>query len=138
MITHYLSGASGSNYTFRGSQQHGDVIVDGNDWEPEIVEEKFFGVQGVSHLIGAPGGRDLSCEFWLTGYVSAIALGNDLQEIDSKIGLLLGSVAITGNITGSYNNCTFLGYRRGARFYDGSGLNGWMIQGQLIWRQRKP
>jgi hypothetical protein len=137
MITHYTSGTSGSNFTFGASALHGDVIVQG-DFEPELIPEKYFGVAGESHLIGAPGGRDLSCEYWLAGYVSAIALGNDLQTIDTKIGLLLGAVAITGNITGSYNNCTFLGFHRGARFLDGAGNLGWMCCGQLIWRQRKP
>lgn len=138
MITHYLSGSSGSSYTFQGSTQHGDIVVQGNDWDPEIVTEKFFGVTGESHLIGSPGGRDLAAEFWLTGYSTPTLLGNDLFTISSKIGLLLGSVTLSGNLAGTYNNCTFLGYQRSPRFYDGSGVNLWCVQGRLLWRQRQP
>jgi hypothetical protein len=136
-INQYISGSSGANFTFAGSTLHGDVIPS-IDWEPELVQEKFFGVQGESHLIGAPAGRDLSCEYWLTGYVSAVALGADLVTIDSWIGRLLGAIVMSGNITGQYNNCTFLGYPRGARFFDGAGNLGWCVAGHLLWRQRKP
>jgi hypothetical protein len=136
-INQYISGTTGSNFTFASSSLHGDVIPSG-DFEPELIQEKFFGVKGESHLIGAPGGRELSCEYWLTGYASAILLGTDLQTIDTQIGLLLGAVVMSGNITGQYNNCTFLGYPRGARFFDGAGNLGWCVAGHLLWRQRKP
>ena len=110
------------------------------DFDPELVQEKYFGVEGESHLIGAPGGRDLEAEFWLTGFANPGLLGAALLAIDGQIGDLRGTIAIVGgNFDGNaWNNCTFLGYQRGARFYDGSGINSWCVQGKLRWRQRQP
>lgn len=137
MIRQLLSPGSSSYFDFV-SDYHGDIVV-ASDFEAEITAEKYFGVQGESHLVGAPAGRDLVCEYMLTGYASATLLGAAMQTISAQIGLLTGPVSILNvNLAGTFNNCTFMGYRTQPRFYDGSGVNGWCVIGQLIWRQRKP
>jgi hypothetical protein len=122
-------------YTFGGSSFHGDIIPQGS-WDPQLVAEQFFGVAGEAHIFGATGGRDLICEYDLTGFASSTLLGNQLVQIDTKILLLQGTLTINGNIFGTYPKCTFLGYERLPMFFDGSGVNGWCVFGRLRWRQR--
>lgn len=125
---------SHDGYNFGGSGLHADIVP--GPWEPQLVVESFFGVAGEAHLQGATGGRDLVCEYDLTGFGSSTALGNQLVAIDAQILQLVGTLTISGNISGTYPKCTFLGYERRPMFFDGSGVNGWCCFGRLLWRQR--
>lgn len=115
-------------------------IVPGGPFELPVVNGQFFGVQGESHIIGEPFGRELFCDVTLDGYASTAALEDDLRTLDTKIGKLTGTLSETiGAGTRTFPLSTFLGYQTfppGA-FLDGSGQNGWVIMLRLVWRQRK-
>jgi len=127
-------GLSHDGYTFGGSSFHGDIVAE-SDVQAELVEEKFFGLAGAVHVLGAPGGRTLHCQYDLVGYTQ-VNLGNQLLAISQKVTALVGTLTITGNIGGTYPKCTFLGYVHEPQFFDGSGVNGWCCFGRLFWRQR--
>lgn len=124
-----------NGFNFGGSNFHGDIIP--GPWDPQVVQEQFFGVAGEAHLIGATGGRDLVCNYDLFGFASSTLLGQQLVTLDSQILLLTGDLAISGNIAGIYTSCTFVGYDKiSPFFFDGSGVNGWGVFLRLRWRQR--
>lgn len=121
------------------SAKHGPVsVLVGFDLP--IVFGQFFGVNGESHLIGDPYGRELSCELVMDGYTGTDDLESDLRTLDTKIGALTGTLTETiGGDDRTWGDCTFLGYQTDPRgpFKDGSGQNGWVLFLRLFWRQRK-
>lgn len=127
---------SHDGYAFGGSSLHGDVVPQGS-FQPQLIAEEFFGVKGEAHLLGETGARDLVCEYTLSGFASAALLKVVLDEIDSKVGELTGTLTQSGNINVTYVKCTFVAYERGNMFLDGSGVNGWVCRGRLRWRQRQ-
>lgn len=129
MLTH-------DDYQFGGSSLHGDIVPVGS-FEPKLLVENFFGVAGEAHLFGETGGRQLVCDYTLSGFEDTETLKSLLDEIDSNVGRLTGDLTIEVNISATYRYSTFLGLERAAMFYDGSGINNWCVHGRLHWRQRK-
>lgn len=106
---------------------------------PPIAIGQFFGVHGESHIIGETYGADLICEYRFQGYSTIALLRTDEKTLESKIGKLKGTLTqtISGNDR-AYQQCTFLGFRPfEPPFLDGSGVNGWVMRGILLWRQRR-
>lgn len=128
---------SHSGFSFDGS--HG-LIVPLQPFELPVVVGQFFGVRGESHIVGETFGRDISCDITFDGYADLEDLQADMEEIDSKIGVLTGDLTETiGGKTRTFVDCTFMGYQQSPRgpFWDGSGQNGWVIDLRLFWRQRR-
>lgn len=113
---------------------HG-VIISG-PWNMPVQVMSVPGVYGVSHLIDATKERRLSCYLRCQGFASYEALELAMTAFDAVNGVLTGRVFLEGYINGSYPKCTFMGYERGEIKWDGSGLNGWWVEGQLTWIQR--
>lgn len=113
-------------------------IVTAGPHEPQIIVSRFFGLIGESHLLGETWGRDLFCEYRFQGYNTTALLMTDWDTLGQKIVKLTGTLAqtISGN-TANFPSCTFLGFVPSRpMFLDGSGVNGWVQPGRLIWRQR--
>ncbi len=130
---------SHDSYAFftSGSADHGMVRASGPHDLP-IQIGRWFGVVGESHIIGEPDGRNLTCELTLQGYNTTTLLQSDLDALQTQAGQLTGTLTetISGN-SRTFAQCTFLGYAATApAFLDGSGVNGWVQFGQLLWRQR--
>lgn len=123
-------------YTFGGSSLHGDIIPAQN-FQPQLVIGEFFGVLGEAHLLGESSGRDLTCQYMLSGFATSALLAAQIADIESYINVLTGTVTISGNISASHRFCTFLAYDHGPMFYDGSGVNFWIVEGRLRWRQQR-
>lgn len=104
--------------------------------EIEMQVAKFAAVNGESHIVGKPGGRNLWTSYTVRGFATATLLESHITAINILAGTLTGTV--TNVITGeSYGRCTFRGYEVAERFYDPGG-NAWVAQGRLVWRQRIP
>lgn len=120
-----------------GSNLHGDLIPAAN-FDPQVIVGQFFGVRGEAHLLGDISGRDLTCDFMLSGFGTSALLDAAIKTIEAQMGRLTGTVSLTGNIVTSQPNCTFLAFERGPMMIDGSGVNGWLVRGRLRWRQQRP
>ncbi|MBW3538764.1 MAG: hypothetical protein KY476_00690 [Planctomycetes bacterium] len=127
---------SQNGFTF-GGYQHG--LVRSESWDVAIVRGKWFGVKGESHIIHSHYGRVLRCRLMITGRASHAALKAELDVLDTKIGLLTGTLTMTLNgVATPYPAATFKGYleEEPGPFQDASGVNGWCIFVDLIWQQR--
>ena len=105
-------------------------------WNMPIQTLSVPGAIGVSHLIDETKERQLSCPFRIHGYASYALCKAALDAVDAVNGKLTGTVTITGTLASTYTNCTFIGFDRGQIKYDGSGQNGWWVEGRLVWIQR--
>lgn len=104
-----------------------------------IAVGAFFDVEGESHIIGSRQGRNLFCEITLDDYSTTTALETAVDELQSKVGTLTGTITetISGN-TRTFPACTFLGFvEQGEAFFDGASQK-WVQFGRLLWRQRGP
>lgn len=128
---------SHDGFTF--THRHGLIVPEGPP-EPQIVVGRFFGVDGEAHIVGGTWGRELFCEYTLDGYNGRFELYDALGILESRIGVLTGdlTIDIDGDIV-VWPDCTFLGFRPipSGPFLDGSGVHGWTLFGQLMWRQRR-
>lgn len=125
--------------TLAANGQHGLITAIGPHEVP-IAIGRWFGVEGESHIIGSRYGRELVCDVTFSGYASRAALQTALDLMSSYNGALTGTVtqSISGDST-TFNECTFLGFEAARpAFYDGSGVNDWVMFGRLRWRQRRP
>lgn len=106
---------------------------------PVIAVGQFFGVIGESHIIGDPHGADLACEYRFQNYSTIANLRTHEKNLEARYGKLTGT--LTQTIAGAdraYKQCTFIGFRSfEPPFLDGSGVNGWVMRGILLWRQRR-
>lgn len=111
-------------------------------WDAPMQEWAFSGVDGVEHIVDDRKGRDLIVRVRFRFRATAAALRTDIETIEAAKNTLFGSVSIPGILGGTYVKCTFRGIRidrrpTGNAFeYDGSGINGWIATGMLMWRQR--
>ena len=127
---------SHDSYNFE-TPKHQTLMVEGPELQYELFE--IFGVKGVSQIVGKTGSRMLTCEVYLDGYSTLPLLRTAVKTIQNKAGQLTGTLTETveGNAT-TYGNCTFLGFKPASKpMKDGSGVNGWFINGTLHWLQRK-
>jgi hypothetical protein len=126
---------SGSPTLYTFGNLHGQIIEG-----PYLMPVQTLttpGLIGEAHLIDEAKSRPLSCYFRLSGYSTYGNLVSALTTLDSKIGKLVGSVILTGTLASTWPRCTFVGFERSrVPTYDGSGQNGWWIEGQLRWIQR--
>lgn len=128
-----VEGTSDDEYSF--GNYHG--VMEPMPWDMPIQSFQVPGVLGVAHLIDKTKSRHLSCEMRFQGYSSYANLESALASLDAYNGVLKGTVYFTGTLAGSFPKCTFLGFERTNRSrYDGSGQNGWWIEGRLHWIQR--
>lgn len=128
---------SHSSFTFFSNPSGTIQVLDPH--RPAISVGQFFAVNGESHIIGETHGADLGCEYRFQGYNTVTLLRDDEKTLESKYGKLTGTLTqtISGN-TRTYQQCTFIGFRAfESPWLDGSGVNGWIMRGILLWRQRK-
>jgi len=114
---------------------HGVMVSE--PWSQPIQSFQVPGVYGVAHLIDATKERRLSCYLRWQGYASYFDIETALAAIDAYNGVCVGDVFFEGSLTGTFPKCTFLGFDRTSEIkYDGSGQNGWWVEGRLHWIQR--
>lgn len=109
-----------------------DRVIPG-DYDFPIAIGIFPQVPGESHLIDKAKGRDIQLPICLSGFAGQDDLDEALEEIRSKKSTNTGDLTIDETV---YPKCTFIGIQEQRRGYDGSGVNGWLLWGVLIWRQR--
>jgi hypothetical protein len=119
------------SYTFTGLA---GVVRPDETFELPLQIGRFAGVQGELHLVGKLKGRQLRASYILSGNASVAALNTAVKNLSQQAGQLTGTLTQDSS---SFQKCTFLGYFERDRFVDGSGVNGWVSQGFLIWRQRE-
>ncbi len=125
---------SHDGYTFENPITN-DTINYG-DWEAPLIVNRSFGLKGETHTTGEREGRDITVEVTISGYGTLALLDAATETINSKINKLTGTLTVDGV---SLNNCTFRGFAAtGNPMLDGSGVNGYRINGNLRWRQRSP
>lgn len=100
-------------------------------FEFPITVTKFFGVWGEQHLSGKPSGRELTLDITLEK--------SDADDMDAAISAIAEKVGQFGDLdvgTGTFQNCTFLGFNPSeSPWQDGSGVHGFICRGTLAWRQ---
>jgi len=117
-----------------GSMLHGTVRS--TPYEMSRSVATFFGVTGEYHLHGRLKGRNLTAMLHPSGYASQNALQVDIAVLNSLIGTFDDLVSTVGTDVSTYLNCIFEGFELDEDpWYDGSGVNGWQVVGQLKFRQ---
>lgn len=95
----------------------------------------FPGVIGTSILVGVRKDRQLQCQYTIDGQDSMATLQAVLNSIHARQGYS-GTLTVTGTAAVSYDNCLFLGFQpQGPPQYSAGGVEGWMIDGRLVWTQ---
>lgn len=119
------------------SQLHGAIQT--TRPEPSVQRTRFPGVRGETHIVGRPGARELSTTYIMKGYASKLLLDTAITALNQQVGVLTGTLTVTGSYAGVYGGCTFMGFEvePGTQAYDPGG-NGWYAMGRLVWLQRNP
>lgn len=120
--------------SFVFTHDHGDVAPFG-PLDMAVSIGQFAGVKGESHIVDKPKGRELGCRYTMDGFETRAALEAAIKQIHDHQGED-GTITITGNLARELPKCTFVGFAHGEAFWDGSGVNGWVVRGMLRWRQR--
>lgn len=127
-----------SGYTFPGSTTH--QVPSEEEWENNPIYTNFYGVAGSVEIRDAEHGRMVMIEARFGGYSTPALLQAALYVVDGKAGSLNDSTltVVLGASSCTYRNCTFVKFNRSSKMqYDGSGVNGWYIDGVLVFRQLK-
>ena len=116
--------------TLHGTPQPGQ-------WQSPLVRQTWFGVRGEATLIGAQHGRQIKLMAHLSGYATLNAVLTKINALQALRGSF-GSLVIDlggGDIT-TYT-LTLLETVKSTEtpWLDGSGVNGWQCDIELIWRQ---
>jgi len=131
-------------YQYKGEEDY-DATLFGNyhgvmEIDPVDMPIQTFqvpGLTGVAHLIDKPKGRHISCYIRYQGFSSYYDLEVNLAGLEAVTGTLSGTVFFEGTLACSYPKCTFVSFERTSKIqYDGSGQNGWWVEGRLHWIQR--
>jgi len=134
MAVYQFYNEDGGDY-FHFGNYHGVMVSD--PFNQPIQTFQIPGVYGVAHLVDRTKDRHLSCEHRIQGFASYYDLEVNLSTIDAVNGSLFGDVFFEGVLAGTYYRCTFIGFERTSTIkYDGSGQNGWWVEGRLHWIQR--
>ena len=115
---------------------HGTPVVP--PWEFTVSEQKWFALNGAYELLGSANARTIKISYEFTGNASHTALQSALATLSAAIGTI-GTLVVDlgGGDSVSFTHCTFYGFQpSGQPMLDGSGVNGWEMQGELIFRQR--
>ena len=73
--------------------------------EPRIQEWEQFGLVGANQIFGAAKPIDLDVVIWLTGFASAAAIENYVNNTLKPLIGAVASVALTGDVTLTFSNC---------------------------------
>lgn len=120
-----------AGYTFNNVDSH--QMPRFAPWIYEDLTIRFFGVEGAKEITDIPHDRAIGVEVDFFGFATDADIETFMATLDSKINVLKGTLQIF-NVT--YANCVFKGFQRGEpMLFDGSGVNGWIQNGTLIWRQ---
>lgn len=104
-------------------------------WSVTATETGYMGVEGVSRIEGARGGRDLTCDHWLcNSYSTAAAADTALKTLEKKI---LKNATLVDSLGRSFGNCTLLEVHIQTGPVNSPPL-AWMYVLQLKWRQLTP
>ena len=133
-VGQYTEGASGTFTTL--ATFHG--VMECEEWTQPVQALAVPGLIGSTHLLDYRKSRSLSIEIRAHGYSSYANLNTALEALDALNQTLTGSVVLSGALVATHANCTFMGFKRGTPRFDGSGNNGWWIEGRLHWIQRSP
>lgn len=129
---------SHGGYTFQSLTTHAIPVED--LWEYEAIDASFYGVAGAVEITDAEHGRTIGVECRFQSYSTPALLLAALNTVDSKKGVLKDATLTLVVAASSmvYPHCSFRGFQRsGPMFYDGSGVNGWIQSGVLLFRQLK-
>lgn len=113
-----------------GTHPHGSIKADAYD--AARVTQRWFGVNGEMTLTGGISGRNLSCWLLLTGYATHGLLHAGLATLQG-----FANTSGTLDVNGvEFLNVIFLGFEpEEDPWQDGSGVNGWQVQGMMRFRQ---
>lgn len=119
-----------------GSELHGSIKV--TPWDFSRNVQSFFGLTGEFHLHGRLHGRDLSAWILPRGYATHALLHTAIESVNGAIGTTGTLTWSVGGDSKMFANCVFNGLDLDEDpWYDGSGVNGWQVLGQLRFRQIK-
>ena len=130
----YVEGATGTFValaTFHG-------VMECEEWQQPLQALAVPGLIGSTHLLDYRKSRTISIEARHHGYASYAALSTAMEALDALNQALTGTVVLSGSLVAEHANCTFMGFKRGTPRFDGSGNNGWWIEGRFHWIQRSP
>jgi hypothetical protein len=129
-------GLSQEGFTFGGSNNlHGALSSMPADTPIQI--QRVAGLKGETHLIDRAKGRTFTLKCKLRDYSTWSFLMGALDGIDENVGLLTGTLTVTGNAAATVNRATFARCERLSKpRYDGSGQHGWNVDIELTWIQR--
>lgn len=114
-------------------------LAEESEWEFENIDIVIPGVVGSGTILDSVHGRFISVEADAKAASQPLLLVG-LAFWDSMINQVGQLVIVNFALdAATYNNCVFLGFgRRGRPFFDASGVNGWMQNGEFRWRQLGP
>lgn len=126
------------SYTFPVSGTH--QVPDKSEWEHNPVYASFYGVEGSVEIPDALHGRTITIESRFSGYTTEALLETAANAVDAKVGQLrdrtLTVVGLQSTVT--FPHCSFVGLVPLGRMQkDGSGVNGWFQDFNLVFRQLK-
>lgn len=109
----------------------------------EAVRRKFFGVTGVSEIIGKRGGRHIAFDMIICG--ASLRSRQAVIQFIGKLDVTIGKHGILNHIYAdgvprNFNECTFEGFEQTAPIMkDEAGTlgttNGYFVRGILLWYQ---
>lgn len=104
------------------------------DWSFDVIETKYFAVEGVSQTTGERGARDLMCNIWLYNSYNLSTLNTAFRNLQAKIGkhgTLVDGLAVT------WSDCTLMSVSVRTGPVNSPPI-GWMYDLDLKWRQLRP
>ena len=119
-----------------GTLLHGTIKP--TAWEYTRTVQSFFGVTGEYHLQGRLHGRDQTAWLMLSGYASHVLLHDAIEMMNALSGTSGSVVWTSGADIKTFDNSVFNGFELDEDpWLDASGVNSWMVQGTLKFRQIK-
>lgn len=119
-----------------GAALHGSIRA--TSWDYTRNVQSFFGVTGEFHLQGRLHGRDLVAWCLATGFSTHALLHDAIETINALSGTSGTMTWTSAADIKTFTNCVFNGFDLDEDpWFDGSGVNGWQVLGQLRFRQIK-
>lgn len=103
--------------------------------EPRMMNMEFFGVNGESQITGERGAREFTIRIWIHNAFTQANLFAAMNTLDGQVGKN-GVLVESGNVSRTFNDCTFLGYTEEVGPLPSPHL-GWISIGVLKFRQLK-
>lgn len=124
---------SHAGYNFYGTIGH----IQLGQWQFDAKRSKFFGVIGVSEILGGLGSRSIVAPYWIyNSFESSSQIVAAMHDLDYQCGLY-GTLQETGTIEREFQKTTFEGFtlERGPFF---TTHKGWIAIGKLNFLQLAP